>query len=83
MAYLTSAMSMILIVAVIAPLPGTGTPLRASFSRSNVVLNTSLATVANFDDDACAEDGGVDVRKVDSEVTCADSCGRADVEEGA
>src|ERR1700691_2200713 len=49
---LTSAILMISMVAVIAPLPGRGTPLRASLSRINVVLNTSFAMIATLDEDS-------------------------------
>jgi hypothetical protein len=59
---------MMSMVAVIAPLPGRGTPLRALLSRINVVLNTSFAMIATLDEDSSTL---VDVREAEV-VICAD-----------
>jgi hypothetical protein len=39
-----------LIVAAIAPLPGTGQPARAAFAKTNVVLSTFLEIVFALDE---------------------------------
>ena len=59
---------MMSMVAVIVPLLGRGTPLRASLSKTNVVLNTSFAMIATVDEDSSTL---VKVREAEV-VICAD-----------
>lgn len=70
---------MISIVAVKAPLKGSGTPARAALSKTNEVLNTSLAIFTAFDfDDAC-EGCNVDTSEAEAEDSvCSSARGGVD-----
>ena len=53
---ITSAIFMISIAAAKTPLKGSGAPARVALSKTNEVLNASLAIFIAFDfDDACEE----------------------------
>ena len=68
---------MISIAVVKTPLKGSGTPLRAAFSKTNEVLNASLVTFIAFDFDSCVECGNVDTSEVEGSARSS-ACARVD-----
>jgi hypothetical protein len=57
---MTSAIFIISIAAVKAPLKGSGTPVRAAFKRTNEFLRTSAANIMPLDKDLSADDDDAD-----------------------
>lgn len=71
---------MISMAAVKAPLKGSGTPARAALSKTNEVLNASLAIFIAFDFGAC-EERNVDASGADSVEDSAGSSACAGVDD--